>query len=200
MPRRRSNSSNSSSRRKGRTAGGRFRAIEGGGKRLGAGAAPGLEIKPRAQWRGIFGIARCQSSESPGGLSLLAMLVRESVCRTSRHQFRQLAARVPVTASSRHSKWVDQTAARAGRWTPLTGRWHSTKPATKYRKGSGNASRQYPVEAGWPEEMKRGLQNCRTADDHHVWAQKWSFVLRGDAARLKRRLHKPPPPCPPPRL
>jgi hypothetical protein len=150
-----------------------------------------LKHSPPVQRCGIFGIVRRQSSDSPGGLPLLAMLLRESACRTFRHQFRQLATRAPVTAPWRHSKWAERSPARVGRWTPSTGRWHSTRLATKYRKGKGKASGRYPVDAGWPDDMKMELQACRSAADHRAWTQKWAAVLSGEAARIKRRAVKP---------
>ncbi len=39
---------------------------------------------------------------------------------------------------------------------------------------------------GWPEQMTRDLQACRTPQERNAWAEKWGRVLSGEAQRDKR--------------
>jgi hypothetical protein len=39
---------------------------------------------------------------------------------------------------------------------------------------------------GWPEQMTRDLQACRTPQERNTWAQKWGGYLSGQAQREKR--------------
>jgi hypothetical protein len=39
---------------------------------------------------------------------------------------------------------------------------------------------------GWPEQMTRDLQACRTPQERNGWAEKWGKVLSGEAEREKR--------------
>ena len=47
---------------------------------------------------------------------------------------------------------------------------------------------------GWPEQMTRDLQVCRTPQEKNAWAQKWGSVLSGQAEREKRGAPERPPP------
>jgi hypothetical protein len=55
----------------------------------------------------------------------------------------------------------------------------------------------YPVDCGWPDNMKRELDACRTPADYHAWSQKWALELNGEAAQRRRDAVRPvrPPPC-----
>jgi hypothetical protein len=39
---------------------------------------------------------------------------------------------------------------------------------------------------GWPEQMTRDLQACRTPQEKNAWAEKWGKVLSGQAQRERR--------------
>ena len=39
---------------------------------------------------------------------------------------------------------------------------------------------------GWPEQMTRDLQACRTPQERNAWEQKWGGYLCGQAQREKR--------------
>ncbi len=39
---------------------------------------------------------------------------------------------------------------------------------------------------GWPEPMRRDLQACKTPAERQAWAEKWGYVLSGQAERDKR--------------
>ncbi len=39
---------------------------------------------------------------------------------------------------------------------------------------------------GWPEQMTRDLQACRTPQERNAWAEKWGKVLSGQADRERR--------------
>ena len=39
---------------------------------------------------------------------------------------------------------------------------------------------------GWPENMTRDLQACRTPEERNPWAHKWGAYLSGQVEREKR--------------
>ena len=45
---------------------------------------------------------------------------------------------------------------------------------------------------GWPEQMTRDLQACRTPQERNAWAEKWGKVLNGEAEREKRGVPERP--------
>ena len=47
---------------------------------------------------------------------------------------------------------------------------------------------------GWPEQMTRDLQACRTPQEKNAWAEKWGRVLSGEVEREKRGEPERPPP------
>jgi hypothetical protein len=47
---------------------------------------------------------------------------------------------------------------------------------------------------GWPEQMTRDLQACRTPQERNAWAEKWGVVLSGQAERERRGAPERPSP------
>ena len=72
---------------------------------------------------------------------------------------------------------------------------HQQQQAERTQQHQGQQGRAFVALAhvvadagggGWPEQMTRELQCCRTPQERNAWAEKWGKVLSGQAERERR--------------
>ena len=140
--------------------------------------------------------------ESDQRTALRRELDRWSVCERFRYQF-SLIAKPQPRASKRKGGEGSRGAGNSRLWRPtpirpprlgLAAVKHAQQVAARAaqteQQGNAFVALAHVVAnaggGGWPENMQRDLQACTTPQERQAWAEKWGYVLSGQADRDKR--------------